>query len=193
LEVFDSDFMGGTAIDKGFWNLKPGVLALLLAVAISCTDLGETTPSRHISTDAELFHIVTVEQPFSSFSLFPNADSVTSGTLNGSTAHQPVVRVSMNATAFHALSNGRLPAGARFPDGSIIFKQIRQGTEPDLYAVIYKDRGNPLAGNGWLWAEIRPDGTPFISLTLGGSNCTGCHAGELGQLNDFVRTFERQH
>lgn len=189
--------MEGAGVNKRIWNRKGWIPLLLLSLLftgpISCTDQGETPPSRYISTDAELFHLVTVEQPFSNYTLFPGADSVTSGTLNGSTAHQPLVRVSMNATAFHALNNGRLPAGSEFPDGSIIFKQIRQGTETDLYAIIYKDPDNPLAGNGWLWAEIRPDGTPFISLTLGGRNCAGCHARELGPLNDFVRTFERQH
>ncbi len=170
----------------------PAVL-LLIANSFSCTDQGETLPSQHISTDAELFHIVTVEQPFWNYTLFPNADSVTSGTLNGSTAHQPIVRVSLNAVALQALENGRLPAFTSFPDGSIVFKQIRRGAETDLFAIIYKDSDNPLATNGWLWAEIWPDGTPFISITLGGRNCTGCHARELGVQNDFVRTFERQH
>ena len=184
-------------MDNIIKNMTWGVLlisiSLLSAALSSCVDQGEALPPLHIYTDAGLYHIVTVEDPFSTYTLFPNADSVTSGTLNGSTAHQPLVRVSMNATAVGALVDGRLAAGSSFPDGSIIFKQIRQGTGAGLYAILYKDRNNPLAGNGWLWAEIRPDGTPFISLTLGGRNCTGCHARERGPQNDFVRTFERQH
>ncbi len=165
---------------------------LLLCIMTGCVDRGEVVVLPHIASDADLFQLVTVEQPFSSYTLFPNADSVTSGTLNGSTAHQPLVRVSMNAVAFGALSGGRLPAGTSFPQGSIIFKEIRQGDSTYLYAVIYKEPASSFASNGWLWAELYPDGTPFISMTLGGRNCTGCHAREQGPQNDFVRTFERQ-
>ncbi|MEK9135855.1 MAG: cytochrome P460 family protein [Bacteroidota bacterium] len=170
------------------------VLVALCVAMLSCTDQGELPPTslRLIASDADLFRVVTQEQPFSSYALFPHVDSVTSGTLNGSNAHQPLMRVSMNAIAFNALSDGRLPAGASFPDGSIVFKQIRQGTETVLYAVMYKERGSPHSGNGWLWAEFQPDGTPFISVTRKGTNCTGCHSREQGPQHDFVRTFERQ-
>ena len=130
-----------------------------------------------VSTDAQLFSVVTEAEPFTSYVLFPEVDSVTSGTLNGSTAHRLFVRVSMNATALGALRSGTLPTGASFPDGSIIFKQIRDSSQtPILYAIEYKDRTNPFAANGWLWAEIEPDGTPFISLTRKGANCIGCHS-----------------
>jgi len=191
-------------------------LLFLACCLASCHDYGELqspTPGLMISTDQELFALITQTQPFTSYALFPNADSVTSGTLNGSTAHQPLVRVSINDTAQRALQNGRLPAGTRFPDGSIILKQIMSGG-PDgvpihaelfgvhrdvvgagqtiLYAVIYKDQSNPLASNGWLWAEFQIDGTPFFSITRKGQACTECHSREQGVQNDFVRTFERQ-
>ncbi len=164
----------------------------MFSLMAGCVDQGDDVASHRIDSDADLFHLVAVEDPFSSYSLFPNADSVTSGTLNGSTAHQPLVRVSLNAVAFNALSAGRLPAGSSFPNGSIVFKEIRRGDSTYLYAVIYKDPSSPYAGNGWLWAELYPNGAPFISMTLSGRNCTGCHAREQGPQNDFVRTFERQ-
>jgi hypothetical protein len=180
---------------------KPNVSKLLIVSGIvlscisSCKDQGDPPPSltrEIISSDAQLFSVVTQVQPFTSYSLFPDVDSVTSGTLNGSAAHRPLVRVSMNATALGALRADTLPAGASFPDGSIIFKQIMSGGQTSLYAILYKDKNNPLAGNGWLWAEFLPDGTPFISLTRKGANCTGCHSLEQGPRHDFVRTFERQ-
>lgn len=148
--------------------------------------------SQQISSDAQLFTLVTQIQPFALYALFPRADSVTSGTLNGSNAHQPMVRVSMNAKAFSALQNDTLPAGTAFPDSSIILKQIISGGQTILYALIYKDRSNPLAGNGWLWAEYQLDGVVMYSITNRGSSCTGCHAREQGPQHDFVRTFERQ-
>ena len=161
----------------------------------SCRDLGTPTlpPTGDvISADVQLFTFVTQVQPFTSYVLFPRADSVTSGTLNGSSAHQPMVRVSMNATALSALQNDTLPAGTAFPDSSVIFKQIISNGQTVLYALVYKDRTNPLAGNGWLWAEYQPDGGVMFSVMSRGSSCTGCHALDQGPRHDFVRTFERQ-
>lgn len=170
------------------------IILLLVVVFLSCKDEGqETTPAR-VSTDADLFTLITRTQPFTSYRLFPNADSVTSGTLNGSTAHQPTVRVSMNAAAFGVLQNGMLPSGVAFPDGSIIVKEIRTSGQTTLYAVLYKDRGNAVAesGSGWLWAEYFPDGRVAFSVTTRGNGCISCHSREQGPQHDFVRTFERQ-
>jgi len=158
--------------------------------SLSCTDAGEQPLPA--SPDDLLFVFFTQRDPFTAYTLFPRADSVTSGTLNGSTAHQPLVRVSMNAIAFGAMEGDTLPSGGTFPDGSTILKEIRTSGGTALYAVLYKDRGNPLAGNGWLWAEYETDGTPFFSVTNRGVGCISCHSREQGPLHDYVRTFERQ-
>jgi hypothetical protein len=143
-----------------------------------------------VNSDQALFRFVTVTQPFGSYPRFPNVDVLGSG----SSAHVPFVRVSMNATAFAALQNGRLPAGTQFPNGSVIFKEVlpSQSGSASVYAVMYKDRGNPLAGDGWLWSELRPDGSVVYAVTDRGRACTGCHSLEQGLQNDLVRTFERQ-
>lgn len=175
---------------KRMWIL---ILAMAGAGLSSCSDLGDDMANRQarISTDAALYAHVTQTDPFAGYTLFPLADSVTSGTLNGSTAHQTLVRVSLNSVAAAALSGGRF--SAPFPDGSVVFKEIRNAAgQTQLYAVMYKDAANPLAGNGWLWAEYYPDGRAFISVTTRGVNCTSCHAREQGPQHDFVRTFERQ-
>lgn len=171
-------------------------LVALSLLSLCCKDQGtqqqNNQPQAFLSTDAELFSLVTRTRPFAAYALFPHADSVTSGTLNGSSAHQPLVRVRINDTALAALQNGRFPAGGSFPKGSVIFKEIIIGGTTQLYAVIYKDSNNPLAGNGWLWAEYEPNGNVRFSITTRGVNCTGCHAREQGSQHDFVRTFERQ-
>src|SRR5712664_475295 len=69
-----------------------------------------STTSAGITNDTALFRLITQVEPFSTYSLFPNAEAVTSGTLNGSSAHQPMVRVSMNAKALSVLQNGKLPS-----------------------------------------------------------------------------------
>jgi len=143
-----------------------------------------------IASDQALFQFVTITQPFASYGRFPSVDVLRSGT----SAHQPFVRVSMNAMAFAALQNGRLPAGSEFPTGSLIFKEVlsSQSGAVDVWALMYKDRANSHAGDGWLWAEIRPSGAIVYSITDRGRACTGCHSLEQGPQNDLVRTFERQ-
>jgi hypothetical protein len=152
----------------------------------------DTNAPQQISTDAQLYELVTQTAPFSAYPLFPRVDSVTIGTLNGSTAHRPLVRVRMNPAAFSILQDGRLPTGAMFPDGSILLKEIISGGTTTLYAMIYKDRTNPLAASGWLWAEYQPGGTVVFSISERGSGCVSCHMREQGPQHDFVRTFERQ-
>ena len=166
------------------------ILTGMLGVVLSCKDQGDELPvPAPILSDAELFRHITQVDPFTSYTLFPAVDSIAAGT---TTAHQSLVRVSLNAKAMFALQNDSLPAGSRFPDRSIIFKQIIVNGRTTLYAVIFKDSNNPLSGNGWLWAEFDPNGTAFISLTRKGVNCTPCHSLEQGMRHDFVRTFERQ-
>ncbi len=145
-----------------------------------------------ISSDAELLALVMQTEPFASYTLFPKADSVVVGMLNGSNAHGPLVRVSLNAKAASALVDGELPADGSFPDSSIVFKEIRSGTTPTFYAVMYKDRDNPLAANGWVWGEYRTNGSVVGSVATRGSGCVSCHMREQGPTNDLVRTFERQ-
>src|SRR5262245_13127278 len=183
---------------RGFSTVS--VFAFAVACA-ACSGTSPATPSENpkngtppaISSDAELFTFVTATQPFQSYTPFPNLSASSTGTLTASAAHQPVIRVSLNSVAAGALQNGRLPAGASFPDGSIIFKEvIGTGGVVTVYATMYKERQNPLAGNGWLWAELRPNGEAEYSLRNRGAACTSCHALDRGPQNDFVRIFERQ-
>lgn len=147
-----------------------------------------------IRDDASLFQLLTRDDPFGAYRPFPNADEFATGRLNGSEAHRPVVRVSLNSIAFGALQNGRLPAGSRFPHGSIVFKAIgpSSGAAPTLYAVMRKDDGGSLSGSGWQWAEYFPDGAVAYSINSRGNVCISCHLREQGLQNDLVRTFERQ-
>lgn len=177
-----------------------GLAAVIAGIALAAcggddSASPEPDPVERIETDAELLDLVMQREPFTTFTLFPNTDSLISGRLEGSEAHQPLVRVSMNAKALTALVSDTLPDGATFPDSSIIFKEVRGSTQTFFYAVMYKDRDNPLAANGWLWGEYRANGSPFPNGTIEGRgvNCVSCHSREPGPRHDFVRTFERQN
>ncbi|MBP1647644.1 MAG: hypothetical protein H6Q30_1089 [Bacteroidetes bacterium] len=175
--------------------MKTAILLLLCFSLLSCRREAEpTAPApQPITSDQQLFTLITRDQPFARYGLFPNADSVVSGTLNGSSAHQPEVRVLMNSTAIRALPGGLPQEGLSFPDGSVILKEVRTGGVASLYAVLYKEVDNPLAGGGWLWAEFRPDGAVVFSIERRGAGCISCHSREDGPRYDHVRTFERQN
>ena len=174
-----------------------GLLPVLL-VMMACDESNRPpagpSPADGIRDSAALFQLITQTDPLTGYTLFPNVEEFTEGRLNGSEAHRPIVRVSMNARALGALQGGRLPTAARFPDGSIILKEVRPRADAPatLYAVMYKDAGNTFAGDGWLWAEFSPDGSVGYSVSNRGIACASCHQREQGPQNDLVRTFERQ-
>jgi hypothetical protein len=188
---------------------KPSI-CLALAVASACGSGGmtespaappvqppttTTVPAAvSVTDDASLFRLFTQTDPVAGYTPFPNAEEFATGRLNGSEAHRPVVRLRLNARAAGALVGGRLPAAGRFPDGSVLVKEVREsvGAGVDVYAVMYRDAASPLAGEGWIWAEFRPDGSVMYPVGGRGRSCTGCHSRERGPENDLVRTFERQ-
>lgn len=171
--------------------------ALTAAAACGGSQSTPTSPGGAASAlrdDASLFRLVSQTDPFSRYALLSNAEEFATGRLNGSEAHGQVVRVSFNAVAAGALEAGRLPAGTAFPTGSIVFKEIKPSAAAaaTLYAVMVKDAANPLAGDGWLWAEYGPTGSVAYSVNSRGGACISCHRREQGSRNDLVRSFERQ-
>src|SRR5687767_968172 len=111
---------------------------VLLVVACDQADRPPAAPSPAdgIRDSAALFELITRKDPATGYTLFPDVDEFTVGRLNGSDAHRPIVRVSINARALGALQSGRLPTAAQFPAGSIILKEIRPraGAPATLYA-----------------------------------------------------------
>ena len=121
-------------------------------------------------------------------------EEFTTGRLDGSEAHRPVIRVSLNATATGSLQNGRLAPGAKFAEGSIVLKELRSSATAatSLYVVMMKDSGNALAGDDWWWAEYGPAGSVTFSISNRGSACSSCHRRQQGTQDDLVRSCERQ-
>ena len=144
------------------------------------------TPSGGISSDGDLFKLISQDEPFQNYRLFPNTTEISSGRLDGAGAH-PSARVRMNTPAFQSLDNGRLPSGGRFRSGSVIVKEI---PSQNLLAVMRKDSTS--SGAGWQWAEFRTNGAVVYSIAARGGSCIECHSRQRGPMNDLVRTFERQ-
>jgi hypothetical protein len=87
------------------------------------------------------------------------------------------VRTRYNARAAALLdANGKVRAGASFPDSSLIVKELITGTTLNRYAVMMKMRASGNAGGGWLWAYYAPDGSSQISIREQGRSCVSCHS-----------------
>lgn len=86
---------------------------------------------------------------------------------NGSTGPHGVFKLSFNNIAKQALTdNGKLPIGAKFPDGSMILKDIKS---PAWYAFMYKKSGT------WLWGELSKTGDVIFSVKTEPNLCVSCH------------------
>jgi hypothetical protein len=148
------------------------------------------TPSPEgVADDATFFKLISRDEPYQSYRLFPNTTEISSGRLDGAGAH-PSARVRINTSAAQSLTDGKLPSGSRFRSGSVIVKEITSGGQAGLLAVMRRD--GPNSGVGWQWAEYRPDGSVVYSINGRGGACIECHSRQQGPRNDLVRTFERQ-
>lgn len=130
-------------------------------------------------------------------SLFDEADNgadytyYQSGNTIAPAAQSPhgMYRLRFNSTALQALDvNGELPENGRFPTGSIVVKEVYVNSNLNILAVMKKAPIDVNAGDGWLWAEYRLDGTPAVSIEGKGNSCISCHNDTPNR--DLVRTFD---
>lgn len=97
---------------------------------------------------------------------------------SGSGHNFPHLRTRFNATAASRLdSTGRIFADTTFPEGSMIVKELYDGSKGlERYAILYKQSNNSNAdANGWVWGYINSDETVAVSATEKGNACIGCH------------------
>ena len=135
-------------------------------------------------TDKELFDAVNQ----SGYTYYIGTPSITAGVGNSPHSFE---RVRFNTVAQAALNtSGKLSVGSSFPSGSVIVKEIYTSTTGTLkqYAVMKKDPSSSNAGNGYVWAEYKPDGTATFSTAKKGDGCISCHSGSTNR--DLVRTFD---
>lgn len=90
--------------------------------------------------------------------------------LPGTTGAHGTMKLRFNSIAQKALgSDGKLPSGAAFPNGSFVVKDIYTGSSLTLYAYMYKKSGT------WLWGEIKPNKEIIYSVNKNPSVCVNCH------------------
>jgi hypothetical protein len=97
-------------------NRQLSVLPVLLFV-IACDQTNRPpaapSPADGIRDSAALFQLITRTDPFPGYTLFPNVEEFTEGRLNGSEAHRPIVRVSINSSALSRAAVSERPRNFR--------------------------------------------------------------------------------
>lgn len=156
------------------------ITSLILITLQSCKKDKEEEP-KITNIDPEIYSNATA----SGYVFYQNGDLL-SGV---SPSPHGAFKLRFNSIAAAALdSTGELPSGNTFPSGSIIVKDIYSGSTLTTYAVMKKDPSNEFSGNGWVWAEYKPDGTVLFTTANKGNGCISCHSGTPNR--DLTRTFD---
>lgn len=144
------------------------------------TEPSPTAGSRDV-TDASLSALARAGSGWTYYRNRP--DTLLRSTGSGHTEAR--LRTRYNARAAALLdANGKVRAGASFPDSALIVKELIIGATLSRYAVMFKLRGSSNAdAGGWLWAYFAPDGSTQIGIAGRGASCTGCHRSGI----DFTR------
>jgi hypothetical protein len=126
-------------------------------------------------TDKELYDM---SKATSGFVWYKNSSSLLNKSA-GSGHPQSFFKTRYNSVAATKLdSNGKIMDGAKFPEGSLIVKELYDNsTTLGRYAILYKKTGSADAdANGWVWGYINSDGTVAESASKKGTSCISCHS-----------------
>jgi hypothetical protein len=89
---------------------------------------------------------------------------------SGNTGAHGSFKLKFNKTAYAALTdNGKLPLNSKFPERSMVVKEVLSGNNINFYAFMYKYKGS------WLWGEVKPNGDVLFSVEKSPSLCINCH------------------
>ena len=159
-------FKSNTGIDYAKSKLFLALLSVILL--ISCND-NKTSTTPQALTDAEIL----------AFASKAGYEYYRVDTVNANGPHGPFILVRYNETAQSVLdANNKLPAGASFPEGSTIVKEVFNqlgGTLIKQY-VMHKKATDPNSALNWVWAGFDADGSVNFPVSNKGVGCKECHA-----------------
>ncbi len=143
----------------------------LAIVAISLQSCKKDEPAEGI--DLELLNMA---EEITGFTWYKNADTWLAKS-SGSGHNYTGLRTRYNSIAATQLDgDGKVMANASFPEGSLVVKELANGTLAERYAILYKRSDNEHAdANGWVWGYVNADGTVATTAEDKGAICTGCH------------------
>jgi hypothetical protein len=96
---------------------------------------------------------------------------------SGSGHNYSKLRTRYNEIASAMLDNdGKVKAGAVFPEGSFIVKELSNGDMAERYAMLLKSSGSAEADEkGWVWGYVNANGSVSVVAIEKGAQCKGCH------------------
>jgi hypothetical protein len=151
-------------------------------ISQSCTDHDLNNMRTDTQTDEIIFNEIN---QLIDFSYYQNGNTLSPA----SASPHGTFKLRFNQIAWTSLDdNGELPKGSSFPDGAVIVKEVYNGNNLGVYAVMKKARSERKAGERWLWAEYTPDGNVLFSIEQRGNGCISCHSD--GSHRDLLRTFD---
>lgn len=116
----------------------------------------------------------------SAFNYYKNDPNIV---YSGNTGAHGSFKLKFNKTAYAALTdNGKLPVNSKFPDRSLVVKEVLSGSNINFYAFMYKYKGK------WLWGEVKPNGDVLYSVEKAPALCINCHqqAGNRDLVDVFI-------
>ena len=146
------------------------VLSIVILSMMSCTH--EKSAEQ---TDKELYEM---SKSTNGFVWYKNSGEFLDKS-TGSGHAQPLLRTRYNAIAATSLdSDGKIQAGASFPEGSLIVKELYTNENTlAIYAILYKNALSPDADTrGWVWGYINANGSVVESASKKGAACINCHS-----------------
>ncbi len=154
------------------WTITYAFFALLIVfLAINACKKDETATG----TDKELYDMA---RGTNGFTWYKNASTLLNKSA-GSGHPQPYFRTRYNTIAATQLDSiGKIKAGAVFPDGSLIVKELYENSSTlSRYAILYKKADNPDAdAKGWVWGYLDADGSVAEPASKKGVSCISCHS-----------------
>jgi len=157
--------------------MKHSITLMVTAVIMMLTALLNGCNEDEVATgiDKQLFDMAKETAGFTWY----NNSSALLNKSSGSGHSEPFLRTRYNSIASTVLdSSGKIIAGATFPEGSLVVKELFDtSTDIARYAILYKKSTDANAdAAGWVWGYLIADGTVSESASNKGSGCRGCHS-----------------
>lgn len=159
-------------------NLKSSAVISFLLFCIwmfhSCTK-DKNIADANNSTDKFIYDMAVSAN---GFTWYKNSEALLNKS-TGSAHPQSFLRTRYNSIAATKLdAAGKIMNGASFPEGSLIVKELYEGSANLVrYAILYKKSDSPDAdAKGWVWGYINTDGRIVEAASKKGSACIGCHS-----------------
>lgn len=164
---------------KNICSKALGACAVVILVATSGCDTTLIKSDGTTTSDAlTIPKIFEIAKQTSGYTWYKKSDAYL--TRNSVSGHiESLQRTRLDAIAATQLdANGKVKAGAVFPEGSTIVKELVNADKTiNGYALLIKRKADPSAdADGWVWGYVTAAGAERHPLSSKGNGCIACHS-----------------